>query len=119
MANSLTKSEEKTWAMATHLSALSGLIFPLGLILGPLLVWLFKRNESNLVDKNGKEAMNFQATVLASSFILVVLSAAIKLFMLVAMLIGIAPGIVVGRLQHDKYLGFNQCNDLKVKYEWV
>jgi len=32
--------------------------------------------------------------------------------------IGIAPGIVVGRLQHDHDLKFNQLNDLKVRYEW-
>ncbi len=32
--------------------------------------------------------------------------------------VGIAPGIVVGRLQHDKYLDFKYCNDLKEKYRW-
>jgi|CXWL01.1.fsa_nt_gi plasmid maintenance system antidote protein VapI len=33
--------------------------------------------------------------------------------------IGIAPGIVVGRLQHDKFIGFNELNSLKVCFEWV
>ena len=33
--------------------------------------------------------------------------------------IGVAPGIVVGRLQHDRELPFNHCNDLKVRFEWV
>jgi len=33
--------------------------------------------------------------------------------------IGIAPGIVVGRLQHDKVLPMNWGNDLKIRYEWV
>jgi addiction module HigA family antidote len=32
--------------------------------------------------------------------------------------IGVAPGIVVGRLQHDRELPVNQCNDLKVRLEW-
>ena len=31
---------------------------------------------------------------------------------------GIAPGIVVGRLQHDGYLRFSHCNDLKQRFEW-
>ncbi len=31
---------------------------------------------------------------------------------------GIAPGIVVGRLQHDGHLPRSHCNDLKVSYEW-
>ncbi|MCD4785427.1 MAG: helix-turn-helix domain-containing protein [Candidatus Eremiobacteraeota bacterium] len=32
--------------------------------------------------------------------------------------IGVAPGIVVGRLQHDKYIPRNHMNGLKEKYEW-
>jgi len=31
----------------------------------------------------------------------------------------IAPGIVVGRLQHDGYLAFNECNSLKQRLRWV
>ena len=33
--------------------------------------------------------------------------------------IGIAPGIVVGRLQHDKIIGYDQLNGLKVRFQWV
>jgi addiction module HigA family antidote len=33
--------------------------------------------------------------------------------------IGIAPGIVVGRLQHDGFLPPSYCNDLKQRFEWV
>lgn len=33
--------------------------------------------------------------------------------------IGIAPGIVVGRLQHDKIVPMSHFNDLKIKYIWV
>jgi HTH-type transcriptional regulator/antitoxin HigA len=32
---------------------------------------------------------------------------------------GIAPGIVVGRLQHDGHIPYNYYNDLKLKFEWV
>jgi hypothetical protein len=42
--------------------------------------------------------------------------AAIRSF---AQRIGIAPGIVVGRLQHDRYLPFTFCNGLKQRYSWV
>lgn len=31
----------------------------------------------------------------------------------------IAPGIVVGRLQHEKRIGWNRLNNLKVRLEWV
>jgi HTH-type transcriptional regulator/antitoxin HigA len=33
--------------------------------------------------------------------------------------IGVAPGIIVGRLQHDGLLPFNQLNHLKRRFEWV
>jgi addiction module HigA family antidote len=33
--------------------------------------------------------------------------------------IGIAPGIVVGRLQHDRIIGYSQFNGLKMRYQWV
>lgn len=33
--------------------------------------------------------------------------------------LGIAPGIVVGRLQHDGHLERTQCNNLKKKVDWV
>jgi Zn-dependent peptidase ImmA (M78 family) len=33
--------------------------------------------------------------------------------------IGIAPGIVVGRLQHDGHLPYTHLNALKVSYRWV
>lgn len=33
--------------------------------------------------------------------------------------IGVAPGIVVGRLQHDGLLPFNQLNHLKRRFDWA
>jgi addiction module HigA family antidote len=33
--------------------------------------------------------------------------------------VGIAPGIVVGRLQHDGRLPHSHCNDLRVRLEWA
>lgn len=32
---------------------------------------------------------------------------------------GIAPGIVVGRLQFDGLVGFSHLNHLKVRYKWM
>lgn len=33
--------------------------------------------------------------------------------------IGIAPGIVAGRLQHEKILRYDQFNGLKIRYQWA
>lgn len=51
------------WAMLCHLSALAMFVFPLGNVLGPLVVWLLKKEEMPLVDREGKESINFQITI--------------------------------------------------------
>ncbi|MGB1309758.1 MAG: DUF4870 domain-containing protein [Leucothrix sp.] len=92
----LTKAEESIWGMAAHLSALTALIFPLGIVLGPLAVWLLKRNDSSFVDANGKEALNFQITALVIAFALVVLSTAMGIFLVLAGIVGIgALGLAI------------------------
>ena len=68
-------AEERNWAMGTHLAALLGLVFPFGNVIGPLIVWLLKRNESPLVDQEGKESLNFQISMsiyMAVSAILII-----------------------------------------------
>ena len=64
-------SEERQWAMFAHLSALAGLITGgLGCFLGPLIIWLVKRETMPFVNDQGKEALNFNITVLGVSVIL-------------------------------------------------
>lgn len=55
--------DQNTWAMLCHLSALAGFIIPLGNILGPLVIWLIKKDEFPLVADQGKEALNFQISM--------------------------------------------------------
>ena len=50
--------------MLCHLSALLGFFIPAaGHVLGPLLVWLLKRDESPEIDAHGKESLNFQISM--------------------------------------------------------
>ena len=79
--------EELNWAMACHLSALSGFVIPFGNIIGPLVVWLIKKDTMPLVDQHGKESLNFQITVLI---------AAIVSFILMFVLIGFLLLAIVG-----------------------
>ena len=37
--------------------------------LGPLIIWLIKKDESSFVDDHGKEALNFQITVLIAMIV--------------------------------------------------
>lgn len=59
--------------MFAHLSALVGFIIPLGSILGPLIIWQIKKNEMPFVDDQGKEALNFQITVMLAVILCIVL----------------------------------------------
>lgn len=36
------------------------MVFPLGNVIGPFVFWLIKKPESELVDRHGKAALNFQ-----------------------------------------------------------
>jgi len=56
---------ERTWGMLAHLSALAGLVMPLiGIVLGPRVGWLARRDESEFVAAHAKEALNFNISVL-------------------------------------------------------
>jgi uncharacterized protein len=49
--------DDKTWGLLSHLSAI---FFA---ILGPLVCWLVKKDESEFVADHAKEALNFSITV--------------------------------------------------------
>jgi hypothetical protein len=60
----------RTWNALCHASALLGVFlhFP-GHLLGPLIVWVVKRGDSPEIDAHGKEALNFQISMLIYTLI--------------------------------------------------
>lgn len=66
-------NDERTWCVFVHLAALSAFFIPFGNLLGPLVLWLIKRGEMPMVDRQGKEALNFQLTVTIVSLLCSVL----------------------------------------------
>ena len=71
--------EERQWAMFAHLSALAGglltsAIGGWGFFLGPLVIWLMKKDTMPFVADQAKEALNFNITVSAVFLALLVLS---------------------------------------------
>jgi uncharacterized Tic20 family protein len=62
-------AEERQWAMFAHLSALVGVIIPLGSIIGPLVIWLIKKDTMPFVNDQGKEALNFNITVAIAAIV--------------------------------------------------
>lgn len=85
-----SKQQIRIWAMLCHLSALlwiplAGLLFfgiPLYLpflnIVGPLIIWLWKKTQDPWIDFQGKESLNFQLSLTVYTLIVIVIS----LFML-------------------------------------
>ncbi len=52
-----TTKEARMWAMWCHLLGL------FTCFVGPLIIWLVKKDEDAFIDNQGKEALNFQITV--------------------------------------------------------
>ena len=69
----MEEAQERTWGMFCHLAALSMFVIPLGNIIGPLIVWLIKKDESSFVDEQGKESLNFQISVTIYCFVAAIL----------------------------------------------
>ena len=64
-------ADARTWAMFCHLSPLIGIVVSVGLLnfVGPLVIWLVKREQYPYVDDQGKEALNYQLTLLIVSLV--------------------------------------------------
>lgn len=59
-----TSKQQCLWAALAHLSALASYLIPFGNFAGPLIVWWLKKDAMPFVDDQGKEALNFQITLL-------------------------------------------------------
>jgi len=57
------REDDRLWSTLAHASALTGLVFSFwGLLcgfIGPLIIWLIKRDQSPLIADHAKEALNF------------------------------------------------------------
>ena len=73
-------AEQRQWAMFAHLSALIGGILTggwagsIGCFIGPLIIWLVKKDAMPFVDDQAKEALNFNITVAIVFFALLLLT---------------------------------------------
>ena len=62
--------EERQWAAFAHLAGLFMLIIPpLGGILGPMIIWIMKKDDMPFVREQGREAINFQITMLLAMLV--------------------------------------------------
>jgi uncharacterized protein len=64
----MTTTEKNTSALL-HLSSLTQFIIPFGNFIFPIIIWSSKKNESEFVDYNGKQVINFQLSLLLYNLI--------------------------------------------------
>ncbi len=88
----LAVNDERNLGMLCHL---------LGIFtgfLGPLILWLVKKDESSFLDDQGKEALNFQITLMLGYLISGVLTAVLIGFLMIPVLLiaGVVFCIIAG-----------------------
>lgn len=78
--------DARKWAALCHIMALTGLIGNgIGFVLGPLVVWLIKKDDHPFVEEQGKEAINFQITMFIAAMISLLLTVVvIGIFLVIA-----------------------------------
>jgi hypothetical protein len=68
-------AEARTWAMASDLSALAGLLIGgLPAFVGPLLIWLLRKDRDGFTGAHALEALNFNLSVIVYVLVAVVLT---------------------------------------------
>lgn len=70
----MEKTSEKNTATFTHLSTLSQYIIPFGNYILPLVIWTNYKDKSEFADHHGKQALNFQLSILLYSLILALIA---------------------------------------------
>ena len=69
--NQELNKDARMWAMFCHLAGLACYVVPVGIsgLIAPLIVWQIKKDVHPFVDVHGKEAVNFQISILLYTLI--------------------------------------------------
>ncbi len=101
--NRVLSETERNWSMLCHLSAFAGFFFPFGGIIGPLICWLSRRDESPWVNINGRNALNFQLSMLMYMVLTIPLCFIIIGFPIIAFLVILKViCIIIGSIKASK-----------------
>lgn len=70
----MIKKQERNWSVALYLSAFLNWLVPFFGFIAPLVIWLFKKEDSDFINAQGKEVLNFQITYFIAYLVLIGLS---------------------------------------------
>ena len=75
-------NHHKNLATFIHLSTFSRFIIPFGNFIGPIVLWAANKEKSEFIDQHGKQAINFQISVLLYAIIIGTISVPFFIFKL-------------------------------------
>jgi len=75
-------THQKNIATCIHLSTFSRFIIPFGNIIAPVLLWSINKDKSDFINKHGKEAINFQISILLYALVCSLLTIPVFIFKL-------------------------------------
>ena len=66
----MSKNNHNNIATFIHLSTFSRFFIPFGNFIGPIVLWSVNKDKSEFIDSHGKQAINFQISILLYALIL-------------------------------------------------
>jgi hypothetical protein len=88
--------EVRNTAVVAHLSTFAGLVVPFGSVIGPLAVWLTRRDRDPFIDQAGREALNFGISIAIYGSLMLV--AALMLVGIPLLVVGVIGWVVLASL---------------------
>ena len=111
-------ADERMWALFAHLSTFTAFISGIGLIVGPLVIWLIKRDSMPFVADQAKEALNFNITVgLVAMALLIFTLITIGIGLLVTIPVGFA--LFLGWVVFTIIAAINANNGVNYRYPFI
>ncbi len=111
-SGSVASKDERMWGMLCHIVAFAGFLIPFGNIIGPLVVWLIKKDEMPFVNDQGKESVNFQITIMIGYIIgFVLVFVVIGFFLLLALMVCNIVFIIIAAIKANSGVAY--------RYPWA
>ena len=98
-------SDDRTWGMLAHLSFFLTFIIGVSCV-APLVIWIIKKDQSEFVADQAKEALNFQLSAFIATLVLVVTVCASPLILVVlimSIVYSIQGGMAANRGERYRY----------------
>ncbi len=98
-------NDDRTWGMLSHLSYF--LTFVIGVsCVAPLIIWIIKKDSSEFIEDQAKEALNFQLSAFIVSLVLAATICGIPLILVVlimSIVYSIQAGMAANRGEYYRY----------------